>query len=315
MSTDDNLKPIIDFYRKRLHQLFSKIIRGDYVYERDLTIIDNYLQKTSKFNDLLLTAQIINTKAVLNSIAGYTQNAFDLYWDSHALMVQIGNPEYIANSFNNIGWNHMILGQYDEANTYYQQGIDLLNNDTNYNVYRLLLSNKTELALLQEDYETLDRLLAKSKTIMNQITRSNKEDYAYHMSGIYRVIAERELVQDDLQQARNHANLARELAIGLSLKIELARIHFTDAHIVLKESGKLAIAEDHWQMGLDILQAIEAPASIGQTLLEEARYLAKQGYSESSVRFAQQALSVFEAGNLVSMAALAQALIPDADDS
>ncbi len=286
---------------------FERIIRGDYDYEQDMQTTGKYLEQAVKLNDPQLEAQIVNTRAVLNAICGYLDPANDLFWNLLALHEQTQNLDGMALAYNNLAVTSEVQGQYETALALYNRGLALFNTPhDSLREYGRLLTGKFSALVTLHHYDDADACFDEITDMGQALVAYDREQYARMMVTVYRDAAELALHRDDLEHARKYKNLALEFANGLNLTFELAAVHFTEAHYALKTNNPSDI---YWDKARDILQRIDAPALIGRSYIQEARYLLRAGYVDVARDFTQLALALFEDLNLKDDIAIAHSLL------
>ena len=292
-----------------VERLFERVIRGEYDYDRDIKNLERYLNVARKADCVELQASILNVVGVLNNVAGHVQRAIDTLWDVHTMYLDTGDMVQAAHTLSNLGFIQMNAGNYSGASSLFKEGMAIFQPSDGYATYRYLLSNQLHALLMLEDYAALDTLLVEAQEIATHITRDDAHQYARHMGGIYRIMAERELIHHNFDEARRYAGLARDLAEGSALTFELGHIYCTCAHIELAQTGNIAGAMIYWQELNDLFDKVHAPAHIGRNYLEEARYLLHHDFADEGRKFAERALAIFEQNAMVEDAALAHDLL------
>ncbi|MGB1287443.1 MAG: tetratricopeptide repeat protein, partial [Aggregatilineales bacterium] len=273
---------------------FQRVIRGDYSYNEDTRALQRYQKQAQKLNAKSLEARILSCFAILQNISGRTTEAAKQLQEVYEIYEELADKEYMAKTLCNLAVIHNLRGNYEEAITLCEKALTLISVEENYTVYRFLLDNRMNLAFHQQDYTKVDELYLQIQAILTEFGNDNKQDYARCMSRVYQVMAERELIRQNYQQAKGYINLATEFAEGLSLTFRLTKIYCTHARIALKQSNNRELAEHYWQKTHETFQIVQSPSHIGRHYIEEARYLMQHGYPDKAREFAQYAMSIFE---------------------
>ncbi|MGB1288768.1 MAG: tetratricopeptide repeat protein [Aggregatilineales bacterium] len=298
-----------NFIEVLVERTFQRVIRGDYSYDRDVRELRRYQKQAQKLDARSLEARILNCLAILQNVSGRSTRALRQFQEIYKLYEALDDKKRMASTLGNMASAHMTQGNYEEATAITERALALISAEDDYDVYRFLLEKKMSMALKNEDYGTVDSIYKRFQAILTEFGNDDKHTYAEYMSGVYQIMAEREMAREDYQQARRYINLATEFAEGLELTFGLAPIYCTQAHLALREQQDTALAEEYWQKMQDTLKGIHSPSHIGRDYIEEARYLQRHGYLDKAAEFAQRAISIFEQFEMPEDMALAGQLL------
>ena len=286
------------------------MIRGQINYETDMKTLQKYRDMASQENAPRQEAAITNTMAILNSMAGHLKLAEQQLTDLFGIYQHLNNLSGMALAYNNKAFLLVTLGRYAEAEAIYIEALAFCeaHPEETLRSHARILSGLLAVGYMRQQYENMPLYFGKIEALQDKLLENNRENYANIMTEAYRNMGEYHLHQKDYAQAQSMIRLGMSFAQGLDLPFELADLYYTQAHIALV-MGNADEAESSWSKALETLDKVTAKANVGRNLTEEARYLARHGYTDHSRRFAKYAYDIFEGLNMTEDANLAVALL------
>ncbi len=275
-------------------RIFEQMIRGEYDFERDNQQLQSYIEQARQMDDIALEAKITKNLAILHDVAGDYMDAEAILWNSFHLSEQIHDKAGMAFALGTMANSKEKRAHYDQALALQDQAIAYLDKTADPSIYRFLISNRMYVLCQLKRYDEVDKAFEEIQSIFNHIDSAERDAFARHMVYSYQIMAERELVRDDVESAQRYLNLAKELAIPLALKFEMAEIHATQAHILIQHDNDWASAENEWAQMKMLYMQIPSPSQVGWYFTKEADYLLQRGHTEKAHEFAQTAFETFD---------------------
>lgn len=293
-----------------VEKAFQKIVRYDCDYQKQLAELENHRQSAVKVNDLLLEGRTLSVIGILNSTFGYLDKAQTNFYEALEIYRRIEKWDRVVSVYINLTRASSTMGEYERALKFSAEGLALPYIKDHPAEYAGLLSNRLVALMATEQYAEAERCIAQLNTVVDQSTASNPQYYARVMTHVYRDDAELTLYHKKFDASRSKVNLGLELAQSLDLRLELAELYFTSAHIALAETptDKKAI-DGYFAKAEEIVRTLESPVMLANCLLAEANLLKRQRYTSKSNEYAMQAAAIFQVQGLTNALERAKRLL------
>ncbi|MCL4255506.1 MAG: hypothetical protein KJ043_17240, partial [Anaerolineae bacterium] len=256
---DEQNNPKVKFIGQMSSRIFQRVIRGQINYETDMKTLQKYRDMATQENAPRQEANITNTMAILNSVAGHLKLAENQLNDLLEIHKRLDNLSGMALAYNNRAFFLVTLGRYAEAEAIYTEGMAFCeaHPEETFRTYPRILSGLMAVNYMRQQYDDMPIYFGKIQAIQDKLLEDNRQNYATIMTEVYRNMGEYHLYKKDYAQAQSMVRLGMSFAQGLDLPFELADLYHTQAHIALV-MGNADEAESSWAKALETLEKVAA---------------------------------------------------------